>query len=169
MQINRRQLRRLQTLYGQLAAHALEGSDRTSRLRWASEQAGRTIGSFNDLTSQEANAMIDGLQGQLGLKAQSRPRRRLDRDAARRAGTEGRRGNQSNESTMAGEADIARIRYVMDLISWSQEQLDAWLRSSRSPLSRRATPNIRTLGDANRVYWALKRMAVQRGLWKGRK
>jgi len=41
-------------------------------------------------------------------------------------------------------------------------QLDALLRSSRSPLGQRATPAIRTLKDANRVWWALKRMADAR-------
>jgi hypothetical protein len=160
------QMRRLQTLYGQLAAHAQEGADRASRLRWASEQAGRSIASFSELTSQEATRLIDGLQGQLGVKAPAQKRRRLDRDAARRAGTEGRRGDVSNQATMAGAAEFARIQHALDLLGWTQEQLDAWLRSPRSPLGRRASPSIRTLGDANRVWWALKGMLVNRGLWR---
>jgi hypothetical protein len=168
MTITKNQLRRLQTLYGQLAAHAQEGSDRSSRLQWASDQVGRPIASFSVLTFEEAKRLIDGLQGQLGVKAPAAKHRRLDRDAARRAGTEGRRGNTSNETTIAGAAEFARIQYALDMLSWSQDQLDAWLRSPRSPLGRRATPSIRTLKDANRVWWALKGMATARGLWKER-
>ncbi len=44
--ISRNQIIRLQTLYGQLAAHAQEGNDRASRLRLASEHTGRAIVSF---------------------------------------------------------------------------------------------------------------------------
>ena len=97
-----------------------------------------------------------------------RPRKRLDRASAQKAGTEGRRGNESNETTIAGPAEFARIRYVLDLLGWNQTQLDAWLRSSRSPLKSKASPAIRTLGDANRVYWALKGMATAQGKWKGK-
>jgi hypothetical protein len=160
--ITKNLLRRLQTLYGQLARHTQEGSDRVARLRWASEQTGRAIASFSDLTFEESKTLIDGLQGQLGVRAPLRKRRRLSRDAAQRAGTEGRRGNTSNDVTMAGPAEFARINYALDLLGWNQEQLDALLRSSRSPLGQRATPAIRTLKDANRVWWALKRMADAR-------
>jgi hypothetical protein len=166
------QMRRLQTLYGQFAAHAIEGNDREARLAWASEQTGRAVASFGDLTGEEAHRLIDGLQGQMQMKFPAQAVRkgakhhRLDRDAAHRAGTEGRRGNESKEMTMAGAAEFARIQYVLDLIGWNQAQLDAWLSSARSPLGRRAHPSIRTLGDANRVWWALKRMAKTRGLWK---
>lgn len=165
--INKSQMRRLQTLYGQLAAHTQEGSDRESRLAWATEHVGRAVASFSDLTAEEGRNLIDMLQGQLGVKAQ--PRKRLDRDAAHRAGTEGRRGNGSNSSTLVSAQDLARIQYVLDLLGWSQEQLAAWLASSRSPLGKRSSPKINTLGDANRVWWALKRMAIARGLWRDRK
>lgn len=164
--VTRTQLRRLQTLYGQLAAHAQEGADRASRLQWASELTGRRIGSFSDLTLDEAKRLIDGLQGQLGVKAPARKNKRLDRDAARRAGTEGRRGSSNAQTTLVSAADLARIQYALDLIGWTQAQLDAWLRSPRSPLGSRANPSIRTLADANHVWWALKGMAVSRGLWK---
>jgi hypothetical protein len=169
--ITANQMRRLQTLYGQLAAHALEGSDRESRLKWVSDQVGHAVASFKDLTAEEAHRLIDGLQGQMHMKfpaQRSRRRPRLDRDAAHRAGTEGRKGNTSREVTIVSEADLARIRYALDLLGWNQAQLDAWLSSPRSPLGRRANPSIRTLADANRVWWALKRMAIHRGLWKER-
>lgn len=161
------QMRRLQTLYRHLAAHAQEGSDRESRLAWASERVGRPIDSFKDLTAEEGRDLIDTLQGQLGLRAPAK--KRLDRDAAQRAGTEGRRGNASNETTLASAQDLARIQYVLDLLGWSQEQLAGFLASSRSPLGKRSAPAIRTLKDANRVWWALKRMAIARGLWRERK
>lgn len=165
--INKAQMRRLQTLYGQYAAHGHDGNDRASRLEWAMNYVGRTIVSFKDLTAEEARGLIDTLQAQLGVKAP--PRKRLDRDAARRAGTEGRRDNTSNEVTLATAQDLARIQYALDLLGWSQEQLAVWLASSRSPLGRRSSPTIRTLKDANRVWWALKRMAIARGLWRDRK
>jgi hypothetical protein len=103
--ITKNLLRRLQTLYGQLARH------------WASEQTGRAIASFSDLTFEESKTLIDGLQGQLGVRAPLRKRRRLSRDAAQRAGTEGRRGNTSNDVTMAGPAEFARINYALDLLA----------------------------------------------------
>jgi hypothetical protein len=166
--ISKGQLKRLQVLYGQLARHTDQGSDRAARLAWASQLVGRQIASFSDLNQVDAKGLIDTLQGQLGIKETVRPRKRLDRASAQKAGTEGRRGNESNETTIAGPAEFARIRYVLDLLGWNQTQLDAWLRSSRSPLKSKASPAIRTLGDANRVYWALKGMATAQGKWKGK-
>lgn len=162
------QLKRLQVLYGQLARHTLEGADREARMRWASGLVGRTISSFSDLTQADAHHLIDTLQGQLGVKAPTKRRKRLSRDDAQKAGTEGRRGQESSELTMAGPAELARVQYAIGLIGWSQAQFEGWLRSPRSPLRHKSSPVIRTLGDANRVWWALKKMAVARGLWKGR-
>lgn len=152
------QLRRLHTLYGQYAAHAIGQSGREARLKWASEQAARPIMSFSDLAAKEARLMIDSLQDQLGVKHPVRKRRRLDREDARKAGTEGRRGRESGDVTLAGPSELARIQYALDELGWSHEQLDSWLRSPRSPLSNKAQPRIRTLGEANRVWWALKHM-----------
>jgi hypothetical protein len=162
------QLKRLQVLYGQHARHTLDGADRESRLRWAAELVGRPVTSFRDLAQSEAGRLIDTLQGQLGVKASPKRRKRLSRDDAHKAGTEGRRGQEDRELTMAGPSELARIKYALDLIGWNREQLEAWLRSPRSPLRHKSSPEIRTLGDANRVWWALKRIAVRRGLWKGR-
>jgi hypothetical protein len=162
------QMRRLQVLYGQLARHTQQGTDRATRVAWAAQLVRRPIRSFSDLTVNDARHLIDTLQGQLGVKVPARPRKRLDRQAAQKAGTEGRRGYASDEITLAGPSEFARIRYVLDLLGWSQAQLEGWLRSPRSPLSRKATPTISTLGDANRVYWALKGMATAQGKWKGR-
>jgi hypothetical protein len=160
------QLRRLQVLYGQLARHTDQGTGREARLAWASELTGRTIASFSDLTQAEAVRLIDTIQGQLGVRAPARPRRRLRRSDARKAGTEGRRGNENTETTIAGARDLERIQYALTLLGWNQAQLEGWLRSPSSPLRKKATPEIRTLSDANRVWWALKGMAQARGLWR---
>lgn len=157
------QLKRLQALYGQLARHTQQAADRAARLSWASDLVCRPITSFSQLTQADAHHLIDTLQGQLGLKA--RPQR-LSADAAYRAGTEGRRGASSASVTLVSDADMARIRYALGLIGWTQEQFEGWLRSPRSPLGRKASPAIRTLRDANRVWWALKGIAKARGLWK---
>lgn len=164
-QITSNQMRRLQTLYGQLAAHAIEGNNRDSRLQWASDQVGRRVESFRDLTVDEARRLIDGLQGELGVRAPLQ--KRLDRDAAHRAGTDGRRVSSSKaQPQMVSAVDLAVIEDYYTRLGWTRAQLDSWLSSSRSPLSNRARPAIATLADANRVRWALKGMLKQRGLWR---
>lgn len=162
--ISKNQLRRLQTLYGQLAAHAIEGNDRLARLQWASDQVGRPIISFSALTSDEARRLIDGLQGQLGVKAPAT--KRLDRDSAYRAGTDGRRQSPyKDQPQLVAPVDLDVITGYYMRLGWTREQFDSWLASSRSPLNHRAHPKIVTLADANRVRWALKGMLQQRGLW----
>jgi hypothetical protein len=169
MPITKGQLVRLQILYQQLAHHELGmGLSREERVAWASARLHKPVKSFSDLSREEAGWLIDQIQTYLGVKVPARPRKRLDRDAAHRAGTEGRRSDPGRQSTLAGKAEVARIHYVLDVLGWNEQQLEAWLRSSRSPLAHNATPVIRTLGDANRVWWALKRMAKARGLWKER-
>ena len=162
------QMRRLQTLYGQLCAHdAGQGHTdpkkaRESRLIWAAGLLDHPVTSFKDLTEDDARHLIDTLQGQFGIpetRARGpRRRRRLSRDAAQKAGTEGRRDSPAKEVTMASPADLARIDYALGELNWSRAQLDVFLRSSHSPLNSRSNPQIRTLSDANRVWWALKRM-----------
>lgn len=159
------QMKRLQVLYSQLAQSTLEASDRESRLAWASQLVQRKISSFSELTQGDARHLIDTLQGQLGVKVPCQ-RERLSRDAAERAGNEGRRRDRSNRATLVGQTDLARIQYALDLLGWNQAQLNGWLRSTRSPLGKRSNPQIRTVGDANRVWWALKGMAQARGIWK---
>lgn len=165
MSITPDQLKRLQVLYAQLARHTLQAAQREERLAWASQLCGRRIASFSGLTLDEGRHLIDTLQSQLGVKVPPK-RKRLDRDQARRAGTEGRRNQDRKEATLAGPSGFARIQYALDLLGWNQAQFDGWLRSPRSPLGKKSDPKIRTLGDANRVWWALKKMAQGRGLWK---
>lgn len=163
--ITKPQLKRLQVLYSQMAAHTLEGSGREARLAWASGLLLRPISSFSEISQDDARHLIDTLQAQLGVKAPSK-RPRLGREAAERAGNEGRRRDQSNQATMAGQQDLARIQYALDILGWNEAQLNGWLKSTRSPLGKRSNPQILTVGDANRVWWALKKMAKARGLWK---
>ncbi len=158
MNITTPQLRRLQVLYKQYEAHSLDtGTTREDRLTWASARIGRTIASFSQLDLDEAKKLIDGLQNALGVKLPSKtPRRRQTRRDGEKAGTEGRNDQIHNETTLVGDKDIRRIQGEMGRLGWDQARLDAFLASPRGPNNRRTT--IHTLGDANRVYWALKRM-----------
>jgi hypothetical protein len=156
--ITPQQIRRLQVLYKQYEAHTLDvGAKREDRLAWASERCGRVIASFSGLTLEEARRLIDTLQGILGVRLPSKvPRRRKDRRAAQNAGTMGRHDQVNEEDVLVGDTEIRRIQREMDRLGWTQTRLDAFLASPSGPNARRAT--IRTLADANRVYWALKRM-----------
>lgn len=151
------QLKRLQVLYAQYERSSLDADcGRQGRLEWASERLGRTIASFKDISLDEAVKMIDGLQRALGVALPQKPRRRPSRRDAQKAGTEGRHDQIHAESTIVGDKDIRRIQREMDRLGWDQHRLEAFLASPRGPNQRRTA--IRTMGDANRVYWALKRM-----------
>jgi hypothetical protein len=159
---------KLQTLYAQYARRSLDASPtREGRLLWATERTGRPISSFSDLSLAEATQLIDGLNCALGVTGGPKRRPRLDRRAAENAGTQGRYDQAHPESTLVSPADQARIRYVMGLLDWTEETLQRWLQSGRSPLRGRA--EIRTLSDANKVFWALKGMATHKGVWKDSK
>ena len=167
--INPAQLKRLQVLYGQLAHREIGMSTaRDARLAWAGQRLGRSVTSFSLLSAGDAGFLIDSLQQQLGVKVP--PRKRLDRDQARRAGLDGRRdgGEFAEAPQMATSSDVARIQNILDQLGWSLETYAKFLHSSRSPLSKRADKSIRTTADANKVWWALKRIAIAKGLWKGR-
>lgn len=154
--LNPGQLTRLQILWGQHAQREMvtKADDRAARLEWASINAGRKIESFKDLTMREARTLIDILQGSLGI-ANARP----DRSRARGMGTDGRRGKKTNTATLASGDDVERIQHQMSRLGWDQARLYGFLRSTSSPLRGRA--DVRTQAEANKVYWALKRMADQ--------
>ncbi len=167
------QLKRLQFLYSQFAARSLDaGTSREERIAWASEQLGRTIKSFSDLSMDEAHKLIDQLQGGLGIAPS--PRRRRPRTNSRAAGTEGRHDGAENMRTIPTQTDLDRIQDARQRLGWSAAQFEAWLRSARSPLARkvgkaRIAPTditLRTLHDCNRVWWALKGMLKGKKLWK---
>lgn len=159
-EISKPQLRRLQVLYGQYVRHSLDAAPtREGRIAWASSRIGRPIDSFSDLTLDEGKKLIDGLQSALGVKLPSKtPRRRWNRRDAQKAGTEGRHDQAHDETTLVGDRDIRRIQRELDRLGWDQARLDAFLASPRGPNGRSTL--IRTLGEANRVYWALKHMKV---------
>ena len=166
--INSDQMKRLQTLYGQLCAHTQEGKDRASRLAWAEGFVGRTLASFSELTGDEARRLIDTAQGQLGVTVP--PKRRRSREAAERHGKDGRRDGAEFQATpqMVSAADLAVIESYYARLGWTRDRFDAWLRSPSSPLKKSA-PEIRTKADANKVRWALKGMLQHAGLWEDRK
>lgn len=169
------QLIALQSLWTQHARHSLDvGADgRAERLKWASEQCKRTVASFSDLSKAEARSLIELLAKSLGQADKRKPRRMRNRDAAQAAGTEGR-GGHSASTTLVSADDLARIEDGLTRLGWTRERFDTWLRSSSSPLAHRyggtriapAEPRIRTLGDANKVWWSLKAMLKRAGQWK---
>jgi hypothetical protein len=169
-------LKRLQTLYSQAARTSLEfgrGDDRNVRLCWATQVLKRDIASFRDLTSKEANELIGLLQAALGMPQDDRARgtsgrRRPTTEACPERSRRDRRPDQ-----MVTAADLARIQDAITRLGWNQQRFDAWLRSQSSPLARLlngvriapTNPKIITLAQANRVWWALKKMLKREGKW----
>jgi hypothetical protein len=165
------QLAAVQTLYSQWVAHTMEDTvdPRATRLAWASNATGREIFSFKQLTSDEARRLIDVLKVSMGQPVNERVHYRgriRSRELANAAGTAGRRGAQSKTIYLASVDDLTRIESAIKRLGWTHEELENWLRSPSSPIGRRANPEIRTLADANRVWWALKAMLRHAGLWR---
>jgi hypothetical protein len=173
--ISAAQLTRLQVLWSQYVNREMMKNSREERLRWASKQTKRSILSFKDLTLSEASDLINLLQTDMGIKESSpavRPRRfrsrMKDRDQAHAAGTEGRRGSRGKQRigeilsealTIATSDDLAMIDSMINELGWDRARLDAFLHSPSSPLGGRSNIQLRTVGDVNRVLWALKRIA----------
>ncbi|MBZ5703259.1 MAG: hypothetical protein LAN84_15610 [Acidobacteriia bacterium] len=152
--ITGRQLIRLQVLWGLFCAQArLDAKDRGARLGWVAGAVGRQIGSFRELTAAEAKTAIDAIQKHLPpeLLRRKRPPRRL----AQAYGTAGRRGRDDKEMRFADAETWRLLDGLLAKLGWTRERLDAFLRSSKSPVRNGV---IRTLGEANRVIWALKGM-----------
>jgi hypothetical protein len=172
-QVNSAQLGALQVLYIKWSAAGFaSGQDeravRTARLAWASENVGRSVSSFSDLTRDEARRLIDLLKTFLGQKLTrpTSPWRRIRAGVpAQQAGTSGRKGVESTLVQLSSADDLGRIAEVLERLGWSEERYRKWLLSARSPL-RGSDGTIRTLADANRVYWALKAMVVRCGRWE---
>jgi hypothetical protein len=165
--ITARQLKRLQTLYSQFAAASADPRTRTreERLLWASLVVGRKVESFSELSSAEANTAIARLQKD-APQAEARPKP-MDRDAAERHAKDGRwdGGEFRQAPQMASAFDLENIERYYHRLGWDRDTFDRWLRSPRSPLGRHSQPRIRTVAQANRVRWALKKMLQTRGLW----
>ena len=159
------QLRALQTLFGMYARHSLDtqGVDvRSERLAWASEKVARHIASFTELSADEAQRLIDDLKQALGQQIKRAPRRLRDRVAARAAGTHGRRNFKADVEIMASGEDVEAVDRLRERLGMSREDFQTWLASRKSPLGRRGT-GLRTVGDCNRVRWALKSMLRRAG------
>jgi len=169
MGINKQQLRRLQTVYGQLVRrdNSLDAS-RLCRLQWASGLCQREVASFSELTLDEARHLIDIAQGILGVRVPAK--RSVSRDQARRAGLDGRHDGKEFSSVpqIATAEDLARIKRLLEQMDWTQERLASWLASSHSPFSKRSNKSILTSDDANKVWWGLKRIAKGQGTWRKR-
>ena len=171
MRITKKQLGRLQTLYAQFAHREIGmGLSREERLSWATQRLRKPVASFRDLSSSDAAFLIDGLMESMGMKIGAKPRPRLDRDQARRAGVDGRRDSQEFAAApqLASATDLAVIEEYLTRLGWERAQFDAWLRSPRSPLKHKSAPTITTLYEANRVRWALKKMLMRAGKWQRR-
>jgi hypothetical protein len=164
MKITNAALRRLQVLYKQFEAHSLDaGASRADRLAWASTSIKRRIASFSDLSVEEGIQLIDGLQRIVGNKVPSKTPRRVrpvDRYSAQKAGTEGRHDQIHAEVTIASPSDLTLIQQQMTRLGWDTTRLEAFLRSSKSPLKGRM--EIRTLGDVNKLYWSLKNISARK-------
>jgi hypothetical protein len=154
-------LQRLQILYSQADKRFDLGSSREDRLAWAIKLTGRSIASFKDLYVSEGKQLIDALHASLQIKETSPSRPRLAKRDAEKAGTEGRHDQIHAETTMllGNEQIFDLITAELNAIGWDQARLKAFLRSPRGPNNHRDT--IRTLGDANRVHYALKRMVAR--------
>jgi hypothetical protein len=73
---------------------------------------------------------------------------------------------QTSVVYMVSADDLARIENAISRLGWTRDRLDAWLRSSSSPLASKSDPQIRTLADANRVWWGLKSLLKKAGCWR---
>jgi hypothetical protein len=160
----------LQTLYAQWEKHTLpDGVDsRAARLAWASESAGRKIFSFSDLGRDEARELIDRLKGSMGQQPTQNPqpwRRIHSRDQAQAAGTAGRKGFSSSVIQMASPDDLARIDEALRRLDWTRDRYEAWLKSDSSPAAWKGNVTILTVGEANKIWWALKAMLRRSGRW----
>lgn len=164
------QLVTLQTLWSQYARHSLDvprTRDREERLRWASGNIGRSIASFKELSRDEAATLINTLQMSLGRAVKDRPRPR-SQSAGQAAGTHGRRGQRTNVEAIASADDHARIQDALTRLGWNEERFAGWLKSPSSPLGKMADPQVRTVAQANKVWWALKNLLKHHGAWNQR-
>ncbi len=152
--ITGKQLKRLLTLWGQFCRLSnLDAKDRVVRLDWTSGAIGRQISSFKELSADESNIAMNVLVKHLPpeLYKGKRPSRRL----AQAYGTAGRHGCEEKEVRLV-DAETMRLMYgLLAQLGWTHARLDVFLRSRKSPVRSGA---IRTLAEANRVIWALKRM-----------
>lgn len=108
------------------------------------------------LTERECRDLLDGLRqprsgrGVSGLKGTAR---------GRATATEGRRDARGQVEHLVNAREMALLREAAALRGWSQETLEAFCRRQNG-----GRP-LRTIGDLNRVLWALKAMNRRDGLY----
>jgi hypothetical protein len=169
---NHAQIVALQTLFSAWHSRSISdaGDARVARLSWASTQLGRDVDSFSNLTGDEARQLIDVLKQSLGQPLTRQPQswnRVRTRDRAQEAGTAGRKGARSAVIHLASADDLARIDEALQRLGWTKERFEGWLKSGSSPLKKKdGVFVIRTVAEANRVWWALKAMMIRGGVWK---
>lgn len=176
MKANRAQIVALHTLFSAWHSHTIDANPdvREARLAWASQCIDHQVFSFSDLGADDARRLIDILKQACGQPVGERPqpwRPVQGRDRAHDAGTAGRKGVRSAVIRLASADDFARIDDALRRLGWSRDRFEAWLLSSSSPLRQGGdeTSVIRTLAEANRVFWALKAMMIRAGVWQRRK
>lgn len=142
----------------QLSAGArLRSYVRSERLAWASQNIGRELGSFSELSADEAGRLIELMKRALGQETKPAWRRPRDREAALAAGTHGRRNRPTSIEMLATHADLAEVDQLRERLCMTRERFETWLASRSSPTGRRGA-HLRTVADCNRVRWALKAM-----------
>jgi hypothetical protein len=153
--ITGKQMKRVQTLWGLFCRQkSLDAKDREARLGWMAGVVGRQLSSFRELSAGEANTAIDAIQKL--LPPELLKRKRPSRRTAQAYGTAGRRGREAGEIQLVDAPTLELLNRLLAQLGWTRERLDAFLHSRKSPVRSGA---IRTLAEANRVLWALKRMA----------
>jgi hypothetical protein len=161
-QLHSSQLTALHALFHQYASRCLGRSgstiERRERLAWAADNIGRPLESFSSLRSEEAARLIDLMKRALGQEVTPATHifyRRPDRDQARAYGTAGRRGNPSKDIRLVDTPTLELVDRLVAQLGWTRARLDAFLQSKSSPVPGGM---VRTLPQANRVIWALKKM-----------
>ncbi len=169
--LSKGQLQALHSLFHLYAPRFLDASTggagsndaaRSARLAWASGIVGRELSSFSELQPDEAGQLIERMKLALGqeINPPKRSRQRPGRDLALAYGTSGRRSSESsNEIRLVDAPTLELLDRLRGELGWTRERLDAFLHSKRSPVRSGA---IRTLAEANRVVWAMRRM-LRRG------
>jgi hypothetical protein len=154
--ISKGQLRRIQTLWGILYRHTVDGApgdSRAARLAWIGLKVGRRIGSCNDLSKTEAKKAIEAIQKCLPAEAV----RSSDRSQAMAQGRDGRKGAESKEVRLPDAGTMQLLQNLLFALGWDRARLDLFLHSPKSPVRA-----IRTLADANKIIWVLKGMLRRR-------
>lgn len=140
------QLCKLQTLWGQrMHAAGVSDQDEARDLRYqfiAQATSGRAH-KTKELSYADARLILQLLSGQGTLRI-------ADGEAAWAAGNHGRRDVDQAADVLAGEQQFAFLRVLRDELGWDQARLDAFIAHQ---LGGRP---IRTMGNCNKVAWALK-------------